>query len=110
LPRNSPFGDKLRIVDQPCDECPFTGQISLADGRLKQIVDECHARAAEKPFLCHKTSGAGRVEGQKAAVCRGFHDRYPNCSQIQQVAVRLDLVEYVPAPQGTNWPSVKVKK
>jgi len=89
----------LRILSRPCNQCPFTGGIELSPGRLQEIVRNCHRIGKERPFLCHKTAGAGRVGRTKAAVCRGFHDKYPNCSAAQQIAGRLNLIEWVEPPE-----------
>lgn len=107
LKMTGPSG-KLRILAEPCDQCPFEGRIELAPGGLAAHVRDCHRRGKERPFVCHKTlpSVCGR-RGQ-TAVCAGFHKRYPECSAIQQIAERLGLVERVdgpPAPTETPTPA-----
>ena len=96
----------LKTLDKPCDECPFLGRIKLGRGRLKQIVRDCHTKANERNFVCHKVRIARPRVGP--VMCRGFHDRYPMCSTIQQVAVRLGALQELRMDQAID-PKVNPK-
>jgi len=78
----------VHVLDRQCDTCIFRrgNLMRLSKGRVKEMVRS--ATANDSCIPCHETLGA------RAAVCRGFFDRYGSVAAIgKQVASRLQVAD-----------------
>lgn len=67
----------------------------LRPGRVKEMVEECIEN--ESAVICHQT-----LDWDEHVVCRGFFDAHK--TQPLQVAERLDLIEEIEPPRGSEGP------
>lgn len=73
---------QVRVVREPCDECPWKGRFDLRPGRLKDLRETI--RDDDRVFICHKTTVkfetndvADDKGDEGAAVCAGWADSFP---------------------------------
>lgn len=89
----------VRVLKEQCATCIFKpgNLMSLNKGRVKGMVDSCKANSGHIP--CHETmtyEDEGDLQTTyDSPICRGFYDRYPDVSQMAQIAERLGMFEVV---------------
>lgn len=88
---------KVHVLREKCSSCIFRskndGRIEgLAPGRVAGMVQG--ARDDDSCIPCHNTIRRSDVQ---PAICRGFYD-LPRQPMPIQVADRLNLIEFDPAP------------
>lgn len=92
----------LKILEAPCDGCPFKGRFEgLRAGRLRDIVEECEEGEGSY-FACHKTvydtpdsDGSSDAVFGPAWVCAGWLEVAETRGRIPaviQIAERLGFV------------------
>lgn len=82
---------KVHVMEEECENCLFHPKDRLVSAAgVKQIV----ASTKDEPgatFSCH----LGTIHGDDA-ICRGWFDGFGNRDPIMQLAVAMDVIEYVP--------------
>ena len=71
---------------EKCNECLFTENRVVREGRMADIIKDCRKR--DTFFVCHKATLKNKV-----ACCRGFYDSQ-DTTPIQ-LADRLGVTEFV---------------
>lgn len=105
------------VLKKPCEDCPFTKDIGLRPGRLKEVMHLADKEGV--PFICHKSIYETKVERpeqeeddydeykeacekivyEQHVICRGFvNARKGDGGQIYQIAQRLGVLKEVDDP------------
>lgn len=74
----------LKICAERCGQCLFSKDRIVSKARMVQIVRDC--RRQDAYFNCHT---------HDEVMCRGWHETQPP-SQMERIAGRLGMIEYVP--------------
>ena len=82
----------MHVLAERCATCIFRpgNLMHLRPGQVKGMVDG--AIAAQSCIPCHATLGP------TPAICRGFYDAHADRVQPLQLADRLGVIRYQPAP------------
>lgn len=79
----------FQVFKSPCQNCLLSKDRIVSPARAKQIIEEC--KQNETHFICHKST----IKDQGSICCKNFFDKFPDCSQLMQVAARLNWIEFV---------------
>ncbi len=115
---------QIFVGKTPCDNCPFTKDIGLKPGRLKEVMKDTDKRGA--PFICHKSiyeskvdtgrrgtsedgeeedfnSSRQKMDFDQHVICRGFvNARKGDGGQMYQLAQRLGCLKEVDDPTNPS--------
>lgn len=89
---------KTRLLAEPCTTCilrPAGQRLDLTNQGITEFVRT--ARQQGTFVVCHATLPAVAAPGVQPAVCRGFHDAYPDNPTLTMIR-RLWGFVHVPVP------------
>ena len=83
----------MKVYAEPCQNCLLSPDRIVSSKRAKQIIKDCAQNQTH--FICHKAS----MNGQDIC-CKTFFDTLGHLSKNIQFAKWLDVVKFIPLPDG----------